>query len=329
VAKFLLTKGKAGLGNRLLAALGSIVYARVSGRQLYIDWSDRGYSKDRSNSFPRFFARPQLADPAAIWDSESVTPAIWRGHLRESVDELIAKLEPPEAENAPSVSAKYTIDVARIDHSEDIAVRWAWTDELYRMRQHFRGAHAALRALSDEAVLRQVIRNDVALAPELQQRVDEFASRELSDVNIGLHIRYSDRKNSFDIYPMLVDRILARHPKATIFVATDNQDVEKQFRDRYPRVAVTKKWYPPPGVPLHRVPNCPDKFELGVEALTDLWLLGRCQYLVYNDTSTFGVMAHLLSSAPRGNVFETSPRSSKVVRRVKQWGKQLRVLIGG
>jgi hypothetical protein len=327
VTRFLLVKGKAGLGNRLLAALGSIVYARVSGRQLYIDWSDRGYSKDRSNSFPRFFARPLLVDPAPIWSSESVTPPVWKSDLRESVDELIAKHEPPEAENAPSVSSKYTIDAARLDYPEDVAVRWAWTDELYRMRQHFRGPHAVLRGLDDETLLRRTLRNEVELQPELRGRVDEFAARELGEVNIGLHIRYSDRKNSFEQYPLLVDRIVRRHPNATIFLATDNRDVEAQFRQRYQRVAVTQKWYPPPGVPLHRTPT-PDKLELGMEALVDLWLLGRCQYLVYNDTSTFGVMANLLSSAPRENVFETSPRLSSVVRRVKHWGKQLRVLLG-
>jgi hypothetical protein len=112
---------------------------------------------------------------------------------------------------------------------------------------------------------------------------------------------------------------MRKHPTATIFLATDNQKVEAIFRDRYPRVAVTAKWFPDPGVPVHRTRECPDKLEAGIEALVDMYLLGQCDYLVYNKTSTFGVFAYLLSNAPREHIFETSPFLKTSAKGVVRW----------
>jgi len=44
--KYVLIKGKEGLGNRILSALTGILYAEISGRKIYIDWSDDVYSNE-------------------------------------------------------------------------------------------------------------------------------------------------------------------------------------------------------------------------------------------------------------------------------------------
>ena len=56
--KYLLVKGLAGLGNRMLAALTGILYARMSSRRLIVDWRDPTFSKDGSNAFPVLFKCP-------------------------------------------------------------------------------------------------------------------------------------------------------------------------------------------------------------------------------------------------------------------------------
>jgi hypothetical protein len=38
-----------------------------------------------------------------------------------------------------------------------------------------------------------------------------------------------------------------------------------------------------------------------------MYMLSRCQYLVYNQTSSFGVIARLLSDAPDHHITDTSP----------------------
>ena len=305
MSKYLIVKGKAGFGNALLSALGGILYARLTDRQLYIDWTTP-LSEDRTNIFPRLFARPQLADPSPIWDSESVAPPVWKGHLHDCVDELMPRYETDvEADCIPAIQKKYTIDVARVDYSEEVLVRWAWTAELYRMRQHLRGSFAALGTLNDRALLQKLLRDELALSPTLQAYVDDFRSSQFADVNIGLHIRHSDRQNSYEQYPRVVDQILRKHPSANVFLATDNHNVEEDLRRRYPRLTVRQKWFATPGIPLHRTRSCPDRVALAMDALAEMWLLGKCEYLVYNGTSTFGLIASLISTAPQQNLVDT------------------------
>jgi hypothetical protein len=325
VEKVLLVKGKAGMGNRLLAVLGAILYARLTGRGLHVDWSDRAYSNDRSNSFPRLFARPTLVGGEPIFRSTSVAPEAWAAHLRLSVDELLARHGADDADHSADVRARFSIDQARADYTEDVLVRWAWTDEVFRLRPHLRGAFASLAACTDEALLRKIVREDVGLSEPIRQRVHEVQTREFSDVTIGMHIRHSDRRNKYQQYPAIIERIRRQYPRATLFLATDNASVEADLCRRYGRIVVTKKWYAPPGTPLHRGGVCPDKLELGIEALTDLWLLGRCDYLVYNSTSSFGLFASLLSSSPGAHLIDTAPRVQTTLRWLKQRAKELQL----
>ncbi len=322
--KYLICKGKAGLGNRLLSALGAILYAKLTKRALCIDWSDPGYSRGRENSWGQFFARPTLPEQWTqhVAASTSIAPQIWRGKLQCSVDEIMSEHETDaNADMSGAVNAKYSIDFARLDYAEDVLVRWSYFDDIDRLRPHLTGPWASLRASNNEAILRRVIRQELELHPQIRQRVDAFKAAHFSDVTIGLHIRYSDRKNSFAAYPRIVDKLLSRHPDAGIFLATDNKDVEQFFQTRYRAVIVTKKWVPAPGVPIHRTRECPDKLESGIEALVDLYLLGACNFLAYNRTTTFGVMARLLSDAPASAIFETSP-PIEAVRNVARFVKR-------
>jgi len=82
--KLLLVKGIEGLGNRMLCALTGILYARLTGRTLFVDWGDFFYSNDGSNAFPRFFRCSSCAPASEIPQTDSVHPSIWRGRLRES-----------------------------------------------------------------------------------------------------------------------------------------------------------------------------------------------------------------------------------------------------
>lgn len=53
--RYLLVKGFSGLGNRLQALAEAIIYARLSGRELLIDWNDSLYSSDGNDVFHRLF----------------------------------------------------------------------------------------------------------------------------------------------------------------------------------------------------------------------------------------------------------------------------------
>lgn len=318
--RYLLVKGKAGLGNRLLCALSSILYAELTGRKLYIDWTDEYfYDLNGKNGFKQLFTAPHIPDAEAIWDSDSVTPETWHGNLRRAVSEFIDERETgkEEPDTCPRIAAKYTINIRRLDYSERVAVRWAWNDELWRLRPHLKGTHADWAELSNEEILRKLAQK-LAFAPVVLKRAEEFQSREFGLVTIGMHIRYTDRKNSYAKYDSIARRILHNHPDASVFLATDNKAVEDDLRSRYHQLITMPKWYAQPGIPLHRTRECPDTLERSVEALIEMYLLSRCDYLIYNCTSTFGVMARIFSQAPPEKVWDTSPKLARGLRKLKR-----------
>lgn len=64
--RYLLVKGRAGLGNRMLCALTGILYARLAGRRLLVDWSDPIYAEGGLNVFHRYFRCPRQTPPTAF-----------------------------------------------------------------------------------------------------------------------------------------------------------------------------------------------------------------------------------------------------------------------
>lgn len=313
-------KGKAGLGNRLLCILTSILYADLTQRKLYIDWTDEQfYGLNGKNAFPQLFDTPGMLESEPPWNSDSVTPATWRGNLRKSASSLIEEMEPgrEEADCIPKIAAKYRINLGCLNYSESVAVRWAWDDELWRLRPHLKGAYAAWAELSDEEILRKLAQR-LVFAPVVLSRAEDFRSREFGQVTIGMHIRYTDRKNSYARYDSIARRILRIHPNASVFLCTDNKAVEEDLRSRYSNLITTPKWFAPPGTPLHRTRECPDALERSVEALVEMYLLSRCDYMIYNSTSTYAVMATLFSQAPPDNVWNTAPKLKAGFRKLRQ-----------
>jgi hypothetical protein len=318
--KYLLVKGKAGLGNRMLCALSATLYAEVTGRQLVIDWSDVAYSADRENAFPLLFRTPTTPDLAAVRASDDVFPEVWRGNLALSVDELMDKHGESERDGEARVRARYSVDLAEREHRPEVIVRWSFFDDLDRLRRHLDGPLARFRPMSDEQILHAILREQLLPVEEICGPVEEFRARWFGETTIGLHIRHTDRKNDFSRYPDLIDRILAERPNATLFLATDNRAVEEELRARYRRLVVTDKWYPEPGVPLHRMRACPDKLQAGREALTEMFLLSRCDYLIYDKTSTFGLLASLISNAPAERRIDTAPVTLRSTgKRLLKW----------
>jgi hypothetical protein len=95
---------------------------------------------------------------------------------------------------------------------------------------------------------------------------------------------------------------LHSEPGATIFLATDNRAVEKSFLRRYDRVVIHPKWYPrAAGEAIHGHYACPDKLRAAEDAFIDLYLLSRCDFLIYSSRTTFARCAAYISDQPSGS----------------------------
>jgi len=165
-----LVKGRAGLGNRILSLLTAVLYARLTRRRLLVDWSDDMYSSDGSNSIHDYFSSPLFSRSDEIPETESVSPAIWRGHLRDSA-RTMAETYLPRCLGDPMSSRKFSADLSRIDHQEEVLVMWTYFPLISEQRRHFRGEFSYLCELDEEAILSRLMRENLRLNPSILEGV--------------------------------------------------------------------------------------------------------------------------------------------------------------
>lgn len=319
--KFLLVKGIAGLGNRMFCAVTSILYARLTGRRLLVDWSDETYSPDGSNVFHRFFLCPWCNPTDEIPATDSVRPSVWRGHLRERAENM-RKPYRGHVEFWQHTS----IDLARLDYQEDVLVMWAFHEKVDLLRNHFTGAFQEFSQTSTKAILRKLLREDLILQPWIRARVEQFKRDNFRQKTVGVHVRYTDHRVRLWAILQKLHLLLKREPELQIFLATDNIQITILFEENFPGTISTPHAYPAPGFCLHGRQQCPDLVEHGVEALVDLYLLAECEYLIVDTSSSFAHMATLLTKTPDSRVFDVKQGGKYPVRlRHFTWQMMLRL----
>jgi hypothetical protein len=299
--KYLIVKGIAGLGNRILSALTGILYARLTGRRLIIDWSDHVYTNDGSNVFHSFFQSPLVSIDTEIPVTDSISPKIWRGRLNESV-EVLSK---PYG-NSQEFRQMSSIDLTKLDYPEDVLVMWTYIDRVDLLRNHFKEALKEFDQASRKDILRKLLREDLILNPQIRERVEQFKSNYLCRKTVGIHVRFTDHRARLKSILNKLSILMRMEPELQIFVATDNLMVKKLFEEKYQGVINTQHWYPTPGSRIHENPGCPDRLENGIEALVDLYVLAECDYLIIDTSSMFSYLAALLTRAPDSNIFNVN-----------------------
>lgn len=291
---FLLVKGAAGLGNRILALLTAILYGKLSGRRIAVDWSDPVYSDGNRNAFPGYFSLPGSVPPESIPEEADVAPAVWRGELRRPVREVLRR---HAGRRWREIRAwrRFRIDLGRLDHPEPVALFWSYYERIDSLRPHLRGDFAPMRRMKTKEILRAVLAENLEPAPPLRERVDRIRSAWPEGRRIGVHIRFTDKRCRIGAILRKLDRLAREDPDAAIFLATDSREAERIVRERHPRVLATEKWLPSRDAPLHLQDDRPDRFESGAEALVDLYLLAGCDVLVHDEGSSFAYVASLLA----------------------------------
>jgi Nodulation protein Z (NodZ) len=324
--KYLVVKGIAGMGNRMLAAMTGVLFARLMRRRLIIDWSDLTYSNDGTNVFPLLFNCPDADPPLAIPDMDSISPPVWRGRLNKSASVAISEVD-PSAYVSRRGYRRFSFDLDSLDHPEEVLVMWSYTQLIRRARKHFRGDFAAFATKSDETILTELLRTTLVPRPEILTRVKEWRLNHFGRAPVvGVHIRFMDTKlphvpfiklrTSIESFFAAIDRVVTKTPGCVIFLATDNREAQQLVEQRYPKVIATEKWFPTTGIEMHQNPECPDRLNNAVEALIDMYLLAECDYLIFPSSSTFSYIPSLFTKMPRAHIFDVE-RNDPVIRAVK------------
>jgi hypothetical protein len=327
--RWLLVKGIAGLGDRMQCVLTGILYARLTGRRLIVDWTDHYYSSDGRNAFHQFF-QCALCDPNdEIPIKDSVAPAIWKGHLRDSAWQM--RTWHGDSNNSETWR-DFSIDLEKLEHPEDVVVLWTYNDKIDMLRNHFKGPFENLAQESTSAILRRLLREDLVLNPRIRERIDGFKRKRFVKRTVGVHVRYTDYRTALWATLGTLNRLLGREPDLQVFLCTDNIKIKELFEHSYPNVITAPHWYSSTaGLALHTHQKRRDPIENGLEALVDLYLLAGCDYLIVDRSSHFAHVATLLANTPDSKIFDVRRRgkpSSRASRFVYRWTYRLMLKSG-
>lgn len=289
----MLVKGIDGLGNRILCLLSAILYARLAGRCVWVDWRDGVYADQGINAFSALFQSPIARALESDPPGHSVHPWLWESCLHMSAYELRCLYGPSGGLMCPFSGTLFSFDPGILDHQADLIVIWSSIAFIDKLRRHLRGSWRIWNGLSEEKILARLLREELPIHPTVAARVDQITRMWPDQPRIGVHVRHTDRCTNLQRLRRRLDQLLARHPHAVIVLATDAAVVQEEFRRRYPAVFTLPKWFAPSG-PLHqRFAPCPDRLAMAHDSLVEMRLLAHCDHLIVNGNSSFSQIARL------------------------------------
>lgn len=314
MTQYIVVKGTSGIGNRVFAVATGILYAQLSGRQLVVDWRDGSYSNTGTNLFFRYFDCPVAESVEVLPATDSIYPPIWKNQLHRSMGSLRDEL-------GLTGYSDMSFDVSRLDSQEDILVLSAYTHKINLMRPLLAQETSRLATMTIREILKHILQNNLFLKEDIRLRVDEFKRAYFENYMVGVHIRYSDMKVPLTEVEFAVRSITRltrfQHGNFKIFLATDSQEVLHSFKDKFPNVISTDKWFSQSGKRLHQNPEeCQDLVQNGIEALVDLYLLAACDNLIFASRSSFGFLSSLLMTRPNARYYDIDGEHS-LVKRIK------------
>lgn len=140
----------------------------------------------------------------------------------------------------------------------------------------------------------------IRLKEEYQRNVDVKAREMGLDSSIGVHVRYTDKKPKRQLDVLMRKLKTMVDGGMTVFLCTDNADVETDFKRTFnEKVIVTTKYIPKvegEGIHIWASQQEDDKLKRTMfeDSLMDMWLLSRCKLLYWQGNSSFGMISKLL-----------------------------------
>ena len=319
--KYLVLKGVAGFGNRLSAFLEAIIYAKITGRKLIIDWTDGVYAPKGVNPFFEFFECSEVSKDDVLPNTNDVFPQPWVGKADSSVVNLVKTIDASASYEYQlnEIRSGLSIDVNKIDYPEKVVFFYDYKFSM-KYKVYSDKLPSAWKFSDQNDFINFLISDSLHLKKDIKDRIEEFKKNNFKNKVIGVHIRYTDNLNnnktgygSLDNYKMQIDKILQEHPDATIFLATDNIEVLNDYKHQYKNVVHTEKFYPEnTNQAIHRSKVCKDRVEMGREALVDMYLLSECDYLIFYKRSSFGRFASRMADQNKVKLIDIEQHKQKI-----------------
>ena len=312
----------AGLGDLILGVLQGILYSHLSNRTLIVDWKDTVYAPPDVNLFPELFElKVQSHSFNIAKQSDSVRPNIWKKYLDCSLDQML-KIH-GRRWDLDACLKEFSIGMERVNYPESVVVIFGYRN-FETLRLHFHNELAYLAKFTSSQILTNLAKQHLALDNALKGKAETWRQENLSGFTVGVHLRQTNEPgNKNTNLPRMhseLKRVLRIYPVDNIFLSTDNRNIVEEFSAEYRNVVWREKWLPKPNEPLHlTVGNSDAGITSAKDAVIDIYLLARCDILLYSRYSNFGFVSSLWSDNDKN--IDLSPRSSKIrniLQKIKQ-----------
>jgi len=105
-----------------------------------------------------------------------------------------------------------------------------------------------------------------------------------------------------------MNKLLKDKKVEKIFLATDSKKIIDLFKDLYGKgLIIRNKWLPNDPVPLHKVNSVNNQLMYAIDAVTDMYLLSKSNYLVIDSRSSFSYISYLFSDLDKSGVYDVRP----------------------
>ena len=318
--KYLIIKGCAGLGNRLMTICAAIEYCKKTNRILFVDWTDGQFGEAGVNAFNDFFEIknfPVILNLEEIINFDKLTtyPEIWGTQPLKNIYDIYIQEGNNYFQKLPNKllfgRLKMLPAYWKYMGESNEKAKYEMIDSfkaLFRKNDLLFGGDLSLGInedvifyadfrpnYSDKTFLRYIF-----LKESIQHKVNDIALKwRLDDNTIGVNVRSTDKKplNSIEFLFEKIDNMPLHNP--TVYLATDNKKILERFKIKYTRLVFYERFLPDVTTEgIHQWSLYQNKPKYAKQILYDsimqLWLLSKCQYVFYQGNSSFSILAKML-----------------------------------
>lgn len=334
--KYLILKGCAGLGNRLITLMKAIKYSQKNNRTIYVDWADGMFGEQGDNVFFKYF---NLKNIKHITSSSILKEIYIQGGSTFPSKMQLSDLDTPVIRTFYALTPNIARNtIYKVLMTQIFKEKWSyfvglqsWQRTNYKHHYYWNAIKninngnnfplgSALTSKHKEdlvffADFRPLVNIDnlfsyLELKPEIQSKISSFAEKYNIKEAIGVHIRYTDKKPKRKLNKLIqkLDKILSKHPEQKIFLCSDNIDIINEFKKKYKNnIIQTEKYLPETnnvGIHIYAAKNLPKniKEQMMEESLMDMWLLSMTKLLFWQGNSSFSYISKYIKNDPKTTI---------------------------
>jgi hypothetical protein len=321
--KYLVLKGCAGLGNRLMTICSAIEYCKKTNRKLVIDWSDGVFAEKGVNIFHRFFKINNFSALASLDEVKSKIknlscyPEVFKKDIEVDGYGNFVHAHNPFFLIIPKrllfnerlkMLHGFWLDKSK-DHKSVVLSKWKFMKEIFDRRNMPLGVNLDPNRMEDVVFYFDFTPNNmkdsflryISLQEDIIYKINSYVLKnKLTENTIGIHIRNTDKqpqKSLDELYKKLAN-IKLNSP--IYFLATDNKQVSSDVKNKLSPVVECRKMMPDlKSEGMHQWAKYNNQAHLGVqileESIVDMWILSKCEYLLYQGNSTFSKLSMFMN----------------------------------